>query len=421
MSTISYPRIKMNWNYSDMRNFLVLLGKHIRAEDLELIPSGLILKQPVESIENGNNTYIDIIGIPFRQVYNRARFKYRRIYLSEFYDIYKKYLGSLDRPLRIEYNGNDDRFLEDIKKRVQASIGISYDRFVFRKIDFKSTPKIYSLKFKIEESEFTTKDSGLSLYNDIDLTLYVDEPIIELYNGYGKLSAASYLRSGYAIQANAMYVDNSIKNNRAYNTLDQITPPYSLVLDSVVEAVESIPDGTVLNIPSLFTVRYNIPKSVYGDFKFVVTLDGEDEEIPYIINNKGYDVGQLLFSIDANYPNKKVHIEYTSDKYIYDLIHIEDISAYIPSVESGNNKFAYSKLNAYGISAAANVHSIDIQNLRVDKERVQSTMETYGVSANADLSGINYDLVLNVERPNFKSELIHSRISAAANIVSEII
>ena len=71
--------------------------------------------------------------------------------------------------------------------------------------------------------------------------------------------------------------------------------------------------------------------------------------------------------------------------------------------------------------AAANVHSIDIQNLRVDKERVQSTMETYGVSANADLSGINYDLVLNVERPNLKSELIHSRISAAANIVSEII
>ena len=129
MSTISYPRIKMNWNYSDMRNFLVLLGKHIKAEDLELIPSGLILKQPVESIENGNNTYIDIIGIPFRQVYNRARFKYKRIYLSEFYDIYKKYLGSLDRPLRIEYNGNDDRFLEDIKKRVQASIGISYNRF----------------------------------------------------------------------------------------------------------------------------------------------------------------------------------------------------------------------------------------------------------------------------------------------------
>lgn len=184
---------KYNFNTTDMRNFLIMLAEEFQKRGKELIPDGLILKHP-KPFDNGfNNTYIDIIGIPFKKVYGRTRLYYRRIKLSEFADRYRVQLGTATFPIRLKKSDNEEVMKQRVKSEISKRTGVPHERFIIEKIADTNNLLTYSFKFEIQETEFSSKDSGLSLVNDKPVTIYVAEPNVEIQAGYVKIPAESII------------------------------------------------------------------------------------------------------------------------------------------------------------------------------------------------------------------------------------
>ena len=136
-------RTRINWKLTDERNFLVLLGRHLQQEKLTLIPNGFILKTPVAEDTGYSNTYIDMIGIPFRNVYNRIRFRYHRITLTEFKQRFRVVLGTPTTPMRIRWTGDRDAYTESIARVVSLRTGIPRSWFIIEEADYNISPRAY--------------------------------------------------------------------------------------------------------------------------------------------------------------------------------------------------------------------------------------------------------------------------------------
>ena len=123
-----------NFQYSDLRNFLILLASEFKRRDLELIPDGLILKEPRAVDTEWGNTSVDLIGIPFKHVFGRTTVNYYRIKLSDFAREYRLQMGTPIFPMRLKRSEDQVAMEAAVASALEARIGISKLRFIVERV-----------------------------------------------------------------------------------------------------------------------------------------------------------------------------------------------------------------------------------------------------------------------------------------------
>ena len=376
-------RTKINWNISDQKNFLVLFGKHLRTESLELVPNGFILKKPVEFETGSYNTYIDIIGIPFRGVYNRVRLNYHRLTLTEFKQRYKVLLGTKSAPMRIKYEGDNEAYLNEIRNAVVKRVRIPATRYIIEEADFNVTPKAYRFKFVIEETEFTDKISGLSVYNDIDCIFYVDDPRVDIKNGHGRIDFIDTVETytdtfGEASIIFPDFNDFVLQSSGLISLDDQLT------YTGYNEDIYSPKDGSVkFGIDSL-RMRFKASDYVFNNFSFVSYFFGDNTNIKI---DKIKDTNEIIatVSISASRYSYSFNIDYVDKnktrKYRLDS-NVKQTTGYSTPSATKVSLMAYSKakITDTSISGTSSLSDVFIRTYRKNilsvSSQVKLTKET---------------------------------------------
>lgn len=272
---------KYNFNTSDLRNFLIMLAAEFKKRGKELIPDGLILKHPKEEINGFNNTYIDLIGIPFKKVYGRTRLYYRRIKLSEFADRYRVQLGTTHFPIRLRKSSNPEVMEARIKSEISKRTGVPPEQFIISKLSETNELMTYSFKFRIQETEFSTADSGLSLVNDKPVTIYVAEPNVEIQAGYVKIPLTSIVEQS-SINSSS-YAFLRPEDLRSVTSLSELYPKDLKLKDPTFTEVIPSPVQNMVYRNSIGAIfEATIPDSVI-DIMLKIRLTGDDATI---IGNK---------------------------------------------------------------------------------------------------------------------------------------
>lgn len=409
-------RIKYKFTTTDLRNFLVLFGNHLKKENLPLIPNGFILKPPVEFIREDSNTYIDIIGIPFRNVINRKRIHYHRITLSEFCDRYKFKLGTKNRPLRVKYTGDDDTFLDAIADKISLSLDIPKNNFILKIADFNIEPKAIEIKFNIPETEFTTKDSGLCLYNDERCYLYVTDP--------------SSLIIGRLMRYNdSSIIDEHLKtissSARSYTSQDYdiLTSELGLLSEDELfvkikseESMTFIPESYYTKEPGYFKIVYKIPENiVYSS----INIDTFGNELSYTIDKVN---NLLIVDYDAKNHTPKIDIKYnllTKIKPALQTIYFyKDLG--ISSSQSGEILNLYTKIVPKSKIIGSNIFISDFKQIVNERSRKIFSDTIPEINKTIFSSGSIIDMIQKIPKGkisiNIKTNIpeINKTISASA-------
>lgn len=315
-------RVKYNFQYDDTRNFLILLGNHLKSEGLELIPSGFILKQPEIFITDQTNVTIDVIGIPFRNVYNRVKMYYHRVTLSEFYALNKLKMGTLNRPIRIEYTGDKAGFISAVKKKVADNLKIPETRFKLEEADFNIKPKALKFKFTILPSEFTTEDEGLCLHNDFDCYIYVDDPNIKIENGFGKIDIETHILARKIYENSIPYSINTSFGKTELSNINNLLPDY--LYPEFIEVEEDIvgaKNNEVFSTPHAVKLVYKVDESVLESIKVKTEVESEG----YLEVEKNAEDNTVKIKLDLSKTYKRLYIEANSPTHILPLLYVDDI------------------------------------------------------------------------------------------------
>ena len=105
----------IDWKKTDSENFSDLLAKGFADRNMEYLPGGIVLKKPTFVDDPLGTSQIQVIGIPFQNVFGSTKFRYFRVKLSEFERIYRQLLGSETSPIRMRLKSTDQGVLEDTK------------------------------------------------------------------------------------------------------------------------------------------------------------------------------------------------------------------------------------------------------------------------------------------------------------------
>lgn len=181
----------IDWKKTDVENFSELMAQGFADRNMEYLPGGLVLKRPKFVEDKYGSSEIQVIGIPFKNVFGQTKFRYHRVTLSGFEAVYRQLLGDETSPIRIEMqDNNDDKVLEDTKKVLAKRLAILPQRFVLELVEKKmkgpDKPQYkYKFYFSIPETDFTDKTNGLSIINDKDVFVYVEKPNIKIESGQG--------------------------------------------------------------------------------------------------------------------------------------------------------------------------------------------------------------------------------------------
>lgn len=397
-------RVDYNFLGTDQRNFLVLLGSHLKSEGLELIPSGFILKKPEVFITNETNTYIDVIGIPFRNVYNRVRLYYHRVTLSEFYGQYKNKLGTRDRPLRVKANADIAAYTEAIKKLLERRLEIPRRRFIVEPADLNISPKAFKFKFTIEELEYTTADEGLSLYNDKEVFIFVEEYNIETSTGYARIPATSYITS----YSSPYSLIGQIRVSGDYDVLstdDGLVPEeYKPVLISIAEDFSSIDNYRDSDYLETIVVKVKMPNSSLRH-PILTGFNEISDKLEYSIDTES---GTLEFLYDSTKYTDKVVIRYHIDEIGKDIEFKVDPLSYLVDPSKNRDKYLYSRIRTYDSpQSTISIDSIVLRSLEVVKYSLIDKIAAYD-SPQSILSIDNMNIKYDI---NLKRIMIEDKIS----------
>lgn len=315
-------RVKYNFQYDDTRNFLILLGNHLKSEGLELIPSGFILKQPEIFVTDQTNVTIDVIGIPFRNVYNRVKMYYHRVTLSEFYALNKLKMGTINRPIRIEYTGDKAGFIAAVKKKVAENLKIPETRFKLEEADFNIKPKALKFKFTILPSEFTTEDEGLCLHNDFDCYIYVDDPNIKIENGFGKIDIETHILARKIYDNSIPYSINTSFGKTELSNINNLLPDYLYPeFIGVEEDIVGAKNNEVFSTPRAVKLVYKVDESILESIKAKTEIASEG----YLEVEKSAEDNTIKIKLDLSKSYKKLYIEANSPIHILPLLYVDDI------------------------------------------------------------------------------------------------
>ena len=315
-------RVKYNFQYDDTRNFLILLGNHLKTEGLELIPSGFILKQPEIFITDQTNVTIDVIGIPFRNVYNRVKMYYHRVTLSEFYALNKLKMGTVNRPIRIEYTGDKVGFIAAVKKKVAENLKIPETRFILEEADFNIKPKALKFKFTILPSEFTTEDEGLCLHNDFDCYIYVDDPNIKIENGFGRIDIETHILARKIYENSIPYSINTSFGKTELSNINNLLPDYLYPeFIRVEEDIIGAKNNEVFSTPRAVKLVYKVDESILESLKVKTEVESEG----YLEVEKNAEDNTIKIKLDLSKSYKKLYIESTSPSHVLPLLYVDDI------------------------------------------------------------------------------------------------
>ena len=236
----------IDWKKTDSENFSELLAQGFAERSMEYLPGGLVLKKPIPVEDKYGSSEIQVIGIPFKNVFGQTKFRYHRIKLSEFEAIYKQILGDELSPIRMDISGDDDdAVLEKTKDNLSKRLAILPQRFVLELVEKKmkapEKPQYkYKFYFSIPETDFTDKNNGLSIINDKDVFIYVENPNIKIENGHGSIEiddALVVLRDS----SDSMFV-----NGLHGSTVNTLPHEYKFIDISVLEDFGNNPVNRIL-------------------------------------------------------------------------------------------------------------------------------------------------------------------------------
>jgi hypothetical protein len=235
----------IDWKKTDVENFSELMAQGFADRNMEYLPGGLVLKRPKFVEDKYGSSEIQVIGIPFKNVFGQTKFRYHRVTLSGFEAVYRQLLGDEISPIRIEIkDNNDDKVLEDAKKVLAKRLAILPQRFVLELVEKKmkgpDKPQYkYKFYFSIPETDFTDKVNGLSIINDKDVFIYVEKPNIKIEAGQGIIpiedtlvtlqgsSSSSFVRDPYSSYSDILpveykLIDTTIGEDFGENPVNQI-------------------------------------------------------------------------------------------------------------------------------------------------------------------------------------------------------
>lgn len=235
----------IDWKKTDVENFSELMAQGFADRNMEYLPGGLVLKRPKFVEDKYGSSEIQVIGIPFKNVFGQTKFRYHRVTLSGFEAVYRQLLGDETSPIRIEMqDNNDDKVLEDTKKVLSKRLAILPQRFVLELVEKKmkgpDKPQYkYKFYFSIPETDFTDKVNGLSIINDKDVFIYVEKPNIKIEAGQGIIpiedtlvtlqesSSSSFVRDPYSSYSDILpveykLIDTTIGEDFGDNPVNQI-------------------------------------------------------------------------------------------------------------------------------------------------------------------------------------------------------
>lgn len=236
----------IDWKKTDVENFSELMAQGFADRNMEYLPGGLVLKRPEFVEDKHGSSEIQVIGIPFKNVFGQTKFRYHRVKLSDFEAVYRQLLGDETSPIRIEMqDGNDEKVLEDTKKVLSKRLAILPQRFVLELVEKKmkapEKPQYkYKFYFSIPETDFTDKTNGLSIINDKDVFVYVEKPNIKIESGQGIIPIEDTL---VTLQESS----SSVFTRDPYSSYSDILPvEYKLVETTIGEDFGDDPVNQIL-------------------------------------------------------------------------------------------------------------------------------------------------------------------------------
>lgn len=235
----------IDWKKTDSENFSELMAQGFADRNMEYLPGGLVLKKPILVEDEHGSSEIQVIGIPFKNVFGKTKFRYNRIRLSDFEYDNKQLIGDKISPIRLKELNDDESVLVETKKVLSKRLSILPQRFVLELIEKElkdsGEPRYkYKFYFNIPETDFTDKENGLSIINDKDVFVYVEKTNIKIENGQAILSIddiAESLRES----------SSGLVVNDPYGSYSKILPAeYRLINTTVGEDFGSKPKNEIL-------------------------------------------------------------------------------------------------------------------------------------------------------------------------------
>ena len=235
----------IDWKKTDSENFSELMAQGFADRNMEYLPGGLVLKKPILVEDEHGSSEIQVIGIPFKNVFGKTKFRYNRIRLSDFEYDNKQLIGDKISPIRLKELNDDESILVETKKVLSKRLSILPQRFVLELIEKElkdsGEPRYkYKFYFNIPETDFTDKENGLSIINDKDVFVYVEKTNIKIENGQAILSIDDITES-------LRESSSGLVVNDPYSSYSKILPAeYRLINTTVGEDFGAKPKNEIL-------------------------------------------------------------------------------------------------------------------------------------------------------------------------------
>lgn len=408
-------RTNVNWTLSEEKNFLILLSKHIRDHRLDLIPNGIILKQPEPIYEEGSavNTEIDVIGVPFRRTYNRVKLKYRRILLSEFYNRYRDILGTRNSPIKVEDSDDDSIYEQNVLNAISTRLGVPSLHFKVSRIGINNGLNILEFKFNIPVTEFTTEDSGLVFYNDKPIYIYANNNNIRIEHGRGLLDFTSFLDNIQA-QPGSAYLPNNTSN--ILSEIDGEIPDeyhiehiiskmtYSDLYEGIVKGYDNSVMSSIYKIPNFLSDNINVR---------IHDPDGIEYDRFYISNSNNSNNLNIINGVKSG--TYKIYYSSKYLPYIY-LKEVELRGMDRNSEDISNLLYSYSILKGNRTSSSLQISSIEDNMVYVNSNYSDSVLSIRNNISSASSYDFNY-IINDIEVNNIDNA---STISTKYKVSSSV-
>lgn len=235
----------IDWKKTDSENFSELMAQGFADRNMEYLPGGLVLKKPVLVEDNIGSSEIQVIGIPFKNVFGKTKFRYNRVKLSDFEYDNKQFMGDKISPIRLKEINDDESVLAETKKVLSKRLSILPQRFILelveKELNNSGDPRYkYKFYFDIPETDFTDKENGLSIINDKDVFVYVEKTNIKIENGQAILSIDDTTESlGESV--------SGLVSNDPYSSYSRILPAeYRLINITIGEDFGTKPKNEIL-------------------------------------------------------------------------------------------------------------------------------------------------------------------------------
>lgn len=235
----------IDWKKTDSENFSELMAQGFADRNMEYLPGGLVLKKPILVEDELGSSEIQVIGIPFKNVFGKTKFRYNRVKLSEFEDANKQFMGDKISPIRLKEMNDDESVLTETKKVLSKRLSILPQRFILELVEKGLTnsgdPRYkYKFYFDIPETDFTDKENGLSIINDKDVFVYVEKTNVKIENGQAILSIDDTTES-------LRESSSGLVANDPYSSYSKILPAeYRLINTTVGEDFGAKPKNEIL-------------------------------------------------------------------------------------------------------------------------------------------------------------------------------